>query len=395
MKKNHKIIFGIATLFFLMITGHTYALQKVPLMNDSNGKNILAAFRFVKYIPQQNISIPTVVEFPLSQTEISQQPFLLYEIESDKTVNFSIQTIYGKQPIKISTDAQSSIDITQLHDTNSNSFFEATADGTEKTTTLHYRSTAAITSSMLKITLAPNAFEPTNVTILALSSTDGVWKTVASQVGYRGGLIVFPQEQASEWQIVFSHKQPLRMAEVEMVSATPSVASYNAIRFLAEPGKLYYLYLSPDRSVSVPYAEYTNLEGPISTINRIDTPISVTNSLYAKADIDNDSVIDEVDNCPTVANTDQKDVNGNRIGDACEDFDRDGVMNNRDNCPNNPNANQADADSDKYGDVCDPEESRLTERIWWLPWLGIAVGFGTVMAIFYSTAKGLKKETTN
>ncbi len=35
-------------------------------------------------------------------------------------------------------------------------------------------------------------------------------------------------------------------------------------------------------------------------------------------DIDHDSIPDETDNCPTVANTDQKDSDGNGIGDACE-----------------------------------------------------------------------------
>ena len=38
----------------------------------------------------------------------------------------------------------------------------------------------------------------------------------------------------------------------------------------------------------------------------------------ACVDSDGDGICDEVDNCPAVANPDQKDSNGNGIGDACE-----------------------------------------------------------------------------
>lgn len=76
------------------------------------------------------------------------------------------------------------------------------------------------------------------------------------------------------------------------------------------------------------------------------------------ADSDGDGVPNAEDNCPSVANRDQADANGNMIGDACEvmgapDEDRDGRPDTADNCPRVWNVNQADDDNDGLGNVCD------------------------------------------
>lgn len=91
-------------------------------------------------------------------------------------------------------------------------------------------------------------------------------------------------------------------------------------------------------------------------------------------DIDGDEYSSALDNCPAIANPDQRDIDDDGIGDACDlDRDGDGWCNDLaardtpgagcigiDLCPDVENAGQGDLDQDGVGDACDAVDTTPT-----------------------------------
>jgi hypothetical protein len=94
-------------------------------------------------------------------------------------------------------------------------------------------------------------------------------------------------------------------------------------------------------------------------------------------DSDGDGIIDSADNCPSVSNPGQDDIDSDNIGDVCDDDkDGDGILNNDDGCPADPlktdpgtcGCGVADTDSDEDGtpdcnDLCPDDINKIAEGI--------------------------------
>ena len=89
-------------------------------------------------------------------------------------------------------------------------------------------------------------------------------------------------------------------------------------------------------------------------IEQPSLPTPPTPDIALPADSDGDGVPDGSDNCPTIANLDQADFDGDGDGNLCDDDrDGDGAPNVTDNCPDDANEAQTDSDGDGVGDACD------------------------------------------
>lgn len=378
--KLKTLILYIFLTFVFIVTANAQGLQQ------SSISSVISAYRFYKDIDSISINVPTVVEIPFATDFIERFDFAIL----DKTINyfephyFKQETLVNEIPVSVSTipntgSANRMID----KDTRTYADFFLT-ENTQGQVQITLSSPSPITSSILTILLDNNVALPTSVEIHAF--VDGQNRIVVANRKMDQQTIRFPQTTSNKWQITFSYGQPLRISELRFNQDNATKSSTRAIRFLAQPSHSYRIYFDPDRSAKAPVGEAGNLASAQDVLV-IPVVSSQINPNYIIADVDSDGMPDTRDNCVSVSNSDQKDINNNGRGDVCDDFDQDGLINSKDNCSDNPNRDQIDTDSDGIGDVCDKQESRITEHYPWIPWVGIGFAAIVLIVLLVSTAR--------
>lgn len=351
--------------------------------NANDNGNELYAFRKIKNIENLNLSVTSVVEVPLDSKEFEWEDFAIFEKESGEyKPSFYYQNIADKNtPYTIKANGE---DLSlKLKDKKQETFveFSVPAEGVGRAI-IEIETEELIKSESLYFSLSKFVALPNSIKVKIIDR--GVEKLIFSKAKYVSRSVLFPTYLSNKWIIEFEYSQPLRIAEFELREKKDDEPSREGLRFLALPDMNYVLYFDSDRNTSIKTGEASNLyknEGVVVTKNYI----TENNSLYVKSDVDDDGVPDEIDNCIQHANADQTDLDNNKRGDLCDDFDRDGVVNIKDNCQNHPNNRQTDTDGDGVGDSCDDEESRLTEKYPFLPWIGMGLVLAVVASMFIST----------
>ncbi len=379
-------LFGIFVLGSIVFTPSMLSAQNEPVGTS------LTSFRSFIEIPATSVQIkvPTVVEVPLSGFSFEYPVFVVVPVLPNGTLGEEILgSYYRKDTRTTKTQLLANNAATELIDNDYRTFTEflVPEDGVG-TGEVILTSVRPVSASSLSVLLDPGTALPKTIKIKA--GEGDLEKVVVNTTLMPGTLVTFPKTTATRWSITFTFGQPLRITELRLSDENAEKEMTHGLRFLAQPGISYRIYIDADRWLTFPTSESGNLTDDKGVL-KLEKHEAVTNNSYAPADGDKDGIPDRVDNCAQVSNTDQADINVNGRGDACDDFDRDGVMNMKDNCLNQPNAAQTDIDGDQIGDSCDSEESRVTERYEWIPWVGMGVALLIMVSlVVFSLRKSVK-----
>ncbi len=347
------------------------------------------AFRSYKDVANINIPVTSVVELPLDDLVVARYQFAVQDLTDDnRFIPYYFNNKLDAIPLTAETEP-STTSPNNLVDQNSLSYTEFTLTNQQPSQTkISLSSSTPIQSSALTLNLFDNVALPTHIAITA--NTSQGQEIIVARKKLKSTIVRFPATTADQWNITFTYSQPLRLNELTLQQDTATKTRSRSIRWLAEPGREYRVYLDPDKSVPATRGESGNLTQNKDIVSLASIP-ATPNDQYIIADSDQDGIPNITDNCVKVPNQDQTDLNQNDRGDVCDDFDRDGIRNFDDNCPDQPNKNQADVDADNIGDACDTEENRLTEKYSWVPWVGIGSATVILIILFIFTAYSMKK----
>jgi len=380
-------VFGIKKLLLIsaivifVIGNNSEAYLNRASEEQAIPSSLTSAFRDVAFFSPSNIVVPTVLEVPIIGINNPYETVLVEQVsnneiipsywyETSQTVAISGRVTDGNgRPLASLLDGRG----------DTSEFFPASGFVTDVVAlNVQLFDTAVISS--LTVQLDKNVELPLSIQITT-KLPSGMEQVVLAERTLSSQRVTFPVITTNNLQVTITYRQPLRITELIIGEDAPERLRRSGVRFLAQPNESYRIYANHDRVVQIPIGETAGLRDDSGVVVMSPLPLQ-ENHLYVMSDEDGDQVVDELDNCPSHYNPDQSDIDKNNRGDACDDWDRDGVLNYLDNCQNIPNRNQSDEDGDGVGDACDDEESRLTEKYFWLVWLGLGVGFVTIITLF-------------
>lgn len=387
--KKFFILVSFFLVYFLLPSGVCASPFPRNPSSIPDAPSEISAFR--KYgLITPDVKVPTVVEVLFSDFPVNNNPAAVLDLTSNTIVPsyLSVRSEVMPEPVKFKLDNRI---LYKLFDNDPKTYetFELPPSG-DGSVLIEAVSDKPFTTSSLTISLDQNVFLPKTIQISVRDYEQD--RVILAETQLNSKTVLFPKTNAYYWFIRLSYTQPLRITELRF-NQEDNIRNVNYLRFLAQPDRSYHIYFDSEKYIYVPFA------GELGNIaNTHDVKVmnldNVYESLdYRPQDADGDEIVDANDNCPSIPNNDQKDLNLNGIGDACEDFDVDGTMNDKDNCPDIANYNQADTDGDGVGDACDPIDNRITEQYKFLPWLGIFFAASLLILLFWLTVRGDTKKS--
>ena len=353
---NRFIQKGLCVLAVLLIGG---------VVRAQSNDEVITAYREFIDAGAFEIQVPTVVEVSI-EGYLERYNFAVYENE---TAEFqpSYLKVIKEEEIDISIKSQPVIGNTQnILDGKDETFVDyALPEDGQGSVVITLTGDDIIESSSLSLYLDRYVALPTYIEVRTKDGDED--KVIVARKKMTSQSVHFLETSAKIWEITLEYGQPLRITDIKLVQQNVEKTATRGLRFLAQPENTYRIYINPDRYIDIDTAEVGNLSDNEDVLE-IEAIQSTSNPLYVKADADEDGIPDILDNCVSVANPNQEDVNVNGRGDACDDFDKDGRINSKDNCPNNPNADQADVDADGIADYPLPRRSLPATRAWRPRW---------------------------
>lgn len=412
MKKYLRNIFIGTGLIFLVLASTSVLAKTQKVTLEQKGE-----FRSVVHLQKNDFVVPTVIDVPvnfhhdaLKEVIVVDEnenivPTILTKRSSTHKIKFNAKDSLGTNTIQNVVDGDMNsfaefpfsengkasggeyVVSTITHDKNQEKITTKVAQSDSlNEVSIDILSSEPFKSDRFTIYFDKHIVNPSTIKLTSFDLNNGNEKVLLSERPFTQKTVIFPEEYTNHYRVALGYNNPLRVSEIVFDGSKVSENIRDYVRFIVQPKTAYSIFYNTNKSIVIDSGEIPSLRSQ-KNVPVIQPTDNQDNSLYKRADRDNDGIIDKEDNCVSVKNAEQTDLDHNGIGDACEDFDKDGIINSEDNCQNVANRNQLDIDGDGIGDACDEEESRFMEKYPWIPYFVLGVVFLVVVGLTVKTLK--------